>query len=158
MLITMKYEELASNKKASPIIHLIDMDLDINLMQATMGEGATLKEYTLVKSENNDRTRGTSLKSNSLFFNQEVVESGKFGTQWLTTKGKNKYPTLFQVTDGLRKYHAMTMNSTIKNMTKDKTKKITKQYETVLAKILELGGLDKAGTTTPLAANYGKLA
>jgi len=69
MLITMKYEELASNKKASPIIHLIDMDLDINLMQATMGEGATLKEYTLVKSENNDRTRGTSLKSNSLFFN-----------------------------------------------------------------------------------------
>jgi hypothetical protein len=65
----MKYEELASNKKASPIIHLIDMDLDINLMQATMGEGTTLKEYTLVKSENNDRTRGTSLKSNSLFFN-----------------------------------------------------------------------------------------
>jgi hypothetical protein len=65
----MKYEELASNKKASPIIHLIDMDLDINLMQATMGEGVTLKEYTLVKSENNDRTRGTSLKSNSLFFN-----------------------------------------------------------------------------------------
>ena len=56
----MKYEELASNKKASPIIHLIDMDLDINLMQATTGEGATLKEYNLVKSENNDRTRGTS--------------------------------------------------------------------------------------------------
>jgi len=52
----------------------------------------------------------------------------------------------------------MTIASSLKNMTKDKNKKVTKQYEDVFAKILELGGLDKAGNAAPLAANYGKLA
>lgn len=135
------------------------MNLDINLMQATMGEGANMKEYVLVRSEKNDRTRApNSSKTNALFFNQEIVESGKYGTQWLTTKGKNRYPTLTQVTDGLRKYHASTIAGSLNTMPKDKSKKITKQYEDLFTNILALGGFDKAGKTTPLAANYGKLA
>jgi hypothetical protein len=86
-----------------------------------------------------------------------MTETGKFGTQWLTTKGKNRYPSVNQVVEGLKKYHGMKMANSVKNMTKEKAKKITKQYETVFARILELGGLGKAGAA-PLSANYGKLA
>jgi len=42
MLITMRQEEISKNKKASSTVHLVDMDLDVTLMQATMGEGAKM--------------------------------------------------------------------------------------------------------------------
>jgi len=45
----MKYDELKKNKKASPTLHLLDMDLDINLMQATIADSQEV--YILVKSE-----------------------------------------------------------------------------------------------------------
>jgi len=49
ILISMKYDELKKNKKASPTLHLLDMDLDINLMQATIADSQEV--YILVKSE-----------------------------------------------------------------------------------------------------------
>lgn len=152
----MKVEELKKNKKASPTVHLLDMDLDVSLMQVTFLNSND--EYVLVRSETNDRTRGAgSSKSNALFVDAEQRETGKFGTQWLTTKGKNKYPSLNQVVEGLKKYHAKKIDTSVKYMTKDKAKKITKQYEGAFARILELAGLGKQAAAAPLSANYGKL-
>ena len=53
----MKYAEMEKNKKSDGIVHLIEMDMDLKTNKVTLKHGQP-GELTLVRDEQNDRTRG----------------------------------------------------------------------------------------------------
>lgn len=58
IIIENKRAEMAKNpKKADPIVHLAEMDLDLKLNKVTFSSDPSI-ELTLVRMPNNDRTRG----------------------------------------------------------------------------------------------------
>lgn len=149
---------MKKNKKSDGIVHLNEMDLNLKTNGVTLMHGPSDLELTLVRDLNNNRTRGMGQRksdgNNFVYKDKFNNEVSKFGYAW-HEKNKKKNPSLNQVVKGLQTYYVTNcVQAASKVLGKEKTKKMTNQYNNAFAEIVKCTGEKKPNQ--PLVAQYGK--